>query len=227
MNFNDFKRLIRPITNKIFLLLGRAVLKAVENSDSNFSQSTQKLQVLALSDEIISDIERFQEYGFETYPHDEAEVFIGFLNGNRDYGVALVVHDERYRPTDLVEGEVALYTDEDSGTDDFRIHLKRNRIFDIKGDKVEETIDTSKEIIVPSETHTNATEHIIDSPEVSLGGDSFAALRTLIDSRFITLFNDHTHAQGNDSDGNSQVETEKPTVPASEANQATAKVKGI
>ena len=73
MNLPDWKRLIRPITNKIFLLLGRAVLKAVENSES-----TQKIQVVALAEETITDIERFQEYGFETYPFAEAEVFIGF-----------------------------------------------------------------------------------------------------------------------------------------------------
>ncbi len=77
MNFLDFKRLIRPITNKIFLLLGRAVLMAINNSED-----TQKIQVIALADETISDIERFQEYGFETYPIPGAEAFIGFLNGN-------------------------------------------------------------------------------------------------------------------------------------------------
>ena len=57
MNLLDWKRLIRPITNKIFLLLGRAVLRAVENSGA-----TQKIQIVALASETISDIERFQEY---------------------------------------------------------------------------------------------------------------------------------------------------------------------
>jgi len=195
MNLPDFKRLIRPITNKIFLLLGRAILKLVENSES-----TQKIQVLALSDEVINDIERFQEYGFETYPFADSEAFIGFLNGNRDHGIALVVHDDRYRPTDLVEGEIANYTDEDSETGGHRIHFKRGQIIEQK-----------------------SLENIIDANEVSLGGDTFASLRTLIDSRFITLFNAHVHSGVTVGAGSTGV----PTVLSSELNQATAKVKGI
>ncbi len=102
----DFRRLIRPITNKIFLLLGRAVLELIEKSD----EGTQRIQATALANETISNIERFQEYGFETYPVAGAEVFINFLNGNRDHGIALCVHDSRYRPTYLEEGDVCLYT---------------------------------------------------------------------------------------------------------------------
>jgi len=216
MNLNDFKRLIRPLQNKIFLLLGRAILKAIDNSEG-----TQKIQVIALNNETITGMERFQEYGFESYPFTEAEVAAFFLNGNRGHGIALCVHDRRYRPKDLSEGEVAIYTDEDSS--DFRIHLKRNRIFDIKGDQKIETLDTSKTVITPIETHTNATEHIIDSPQVSLGGANFAALRTLIDSRFITLFNAHVHSGVTGGGANTGV----PTVVGSEANQATTRVKGI
>jgi len=104
MNLDDFKRLVRPIKNRIFLMLGRAILKAIENSGDR-----QRYQVIALADETISDIERFQEYGFETYPWEEAEVFIGFLNGNRDHGIALCVHDGRYRPEDLSQGDVRVY----------------------------------------------------------------------------------------------------------------------
>ncbi len=33
MNLNDLKRLLRPIQNKIFLLLGRAILTAINNSE--------------------------------------------------------------------------------------------------------------------------------------------------------------------------------------------------
>ena len=107
-------------------MLGRAVLKAIENSED-----TQKIQVIALSEETISDIERFQEYGFESYPFVDAEAFIGFLNGNRDHGIALCVHDGRYRPKDLVEGEAAMYTDEDQLSGGHRIHLKRGQIVEI------------------------------------------------------------------------------------------------
>ena len=224
MNLNDFKRLIRPLQNKIFLLLGRAVLMAINNA-----KMTQEIQISALEGELISDMERFQEYGFETYPLTGAEVLAVFLNGNRDHGFAVCVHDRRYRPQDLVSGEVAIYTDEDSTTP-FRIQMKRGRIHFRESDTEDIDIDTSKTedigvsktVTVPLETHVNATGHIINSPQVSLGGPTFAGLRAIIDERFITLFNDHVHANGGGV-GNSGA----PTVAASAANQATTKVKAI
>ena len=169
IGIKDFKRLIRPIQNKIFLLLGRAILTAVNNSES-----TQKIQIVALSGEVITDIERFQEYGFESYPLEGAEVFAGFINGNRDNGIVLCVHDRRYRPTDLAEGEVAVYTDEDKTTP-FRVQMKRNRTYFRRSDKVDididtsktedigttttETIGTSKTVTAPIEENVNATSH--------------------------------------------------------------------
>lgn len=104
MDFSDFKRLIAPISKKIFLLLGRGILKAINNSEG-----TQKIQVVVLDGEIITDVERFQEYGFETYPLSDSEIFGAFLNANRGHGIVLCVHDRRYRPTDLSEGDVRQY----------------------------------------------------------------------------------------------------------------------
>ena len=175
MLLDDFKRLIRPIKNRIFLMLGRAVLKLVDNSEA-----TQRIQVIALADETISNIERFQEYGIETYPKTESQVFIGFLNGNRDHGIVLCVHDDRYRPTDLSEGEVALYTYEDATTP-FRWQMKLNRIAYLRADKMQVVADT---------------EAYINSPSVVLGTDSAAAAYALIDSRFQALYNAHTHGGG-------------------------------
>jgi len=172
MNFNDFKRLIAPLRRRIFLALGRGIVAAINNTEG-----TQKVQITALSRESITDIERFQEYGFETYPFSDAEVFSGFLNGNRDHGIVLCVHDRRYRPKDLVEGEVCMYTDEDSS--DFRFHLKRDRIAELKGDKSQETLDTLK---------------YVDCTEITLGSDTRAAVRKLIDERFQILFNGHVHS---------------------------------
>ncbi|MBW1642526.1 MAG: phage baseplate assembly protein [Deltaproteobacteria bacterium] len=163
MNFLDFKRLIRPISNKIFLLLGRAVLKAIENSNG-----TQRIQVLALADETISDIERFQEYGFESYPFAGAEVFIGFLNGNRDHGIALCIHDSRYRPTDLVEGEVAIYHKDDKSSP-FRIHFKAGGTLEIIGTTIK-----------------------IDGSTVDIG-DTTGALEKLLNKLAMIIYNGHTH----------------------------------
>ena len=127
ITLNDFNRLIKRAKSKLLLMIGRAILTAVDNSGK-----TQKVQVVALYDETISGVERFQEYGMETRPKTDAEVLLVFINGNRDQGIAACVHDRRYRPTDLAEGEVALYTLEDGGGD-HRIHLKTGKAIDIIG----------------------------------------------------------------------------------------------
>jgi len=109
-----------------------------------------------------------------------------------------------------------------------RIHFRRSDKEDIDIDTSKtEDIGTSKTVTVPIETNTNATEHIINSPQISLGGANFAALRELCDSRFIALFNNHIHSQGVDSGGDVQADTGVPTVAGSAAAQATARVKGI
>jgi len=207
MRIEDFKRLVKPLANKIFLLLGRAILKAVKND-----QGTQKIQVVALDGETITNMERFQEYGFETFPKTDSEVAALFLNGNRDQGIAICVHDRRYRPKDLVEGETCFYTDEDIQSNVagfFRVMFKRDRIYFRRSDKVDIDIDTdktedigntyiqnittSKTVTVPSETNINTTEHKINSPQITLGSDDWAAVRKLIDERFKDLFNNHVH----------------------------------
>ena len=182
----DFQRLMRPLRNKIFLLLGRAILALVNNAGG-----TQKLQITALENEIITDVERFQEYGVETYPHDGAEVFAGFLNGNRDLGIILCVHDRRYRPTDLVEGEICLYTDEDKTTP-FRFQLKRSRIAFLRADQSIEEIDTCK---------------IIVSPKIQLGSATWGDLRRFVDERFQALFNAHVHSGIEPGNGNTGAPT--------------------
>jgi phage gp45-like len=63
-----------------------------------------------LADETITDIERFQEFGFESYPvTGTAEALIAFLNGNRELGITICVHDRGKRPTDLLEGDSCMY----------------------------------------------------------------------------------------------------------------------
>jgi len=144
-------------------MLGRAVLKAVENSEG-----TQRIQVLALADETISSIERFQEYGFESHPLAGAEVFIGFLNGNRDHGIALCVHDGRYRPTDLAEGEIAIYHKDDK-TSPFRIHFKSGGALEVIGTTIK-----------------------IDGTTVDLG-DPSGPINKLLNKLAMDIYNTHTH----------------------------------
>ena len=123
---NSLKKALAPLQRKIYLMMGRAILTAVDNSTS-----TQLVQLTLLSGETISDVERFQEYGFETYPFTGAEGLAGFLNGNRDRGVVLCFMDRQHRPDDLSEGEVAMYTDEDRTAGGHRIWFKRGQIIEV------------------------------------------------------------------------------------------------
>lgn len=105
IEMRDIFKLLEPIKRRIFLLIGRAILTAV-NADEKY----QKIQVTGLKDETITDVERAQEYGFETYPKKDSEAFIVFLNGNRDHGIAFCVSDKNNRPpVTLEEGEVIVY----------------------------------------------------------------------------------------------------------------------
>jgi len=124
---NDIKRMLAVIQRRMSLMVGRAILSAVDNS-----KSTQFVKVTALHGETLDEIERFQEYGFETYPLEGAEGFMVFMNGNRDRGVALCFMDRQYRPDYLSEGEVVNYTDEDKETDGHRAHFKRGQLLEIK-----------------------------------------------------------------------------------------------
>ena len=162
---NDFIRLLRGVKKKIFLLLGRAVLTAIDNT-----KKTQRLQVNALYKETLSDIERFQEYGLETYPLSNSEVFIGFINGNRDAGIALCVHDRDQRPKDLEEGEVCLYNNQD----DCEIRLNNTGDITIGKDALNRLIDERFIDIYNNHTHIGGT----GVPLVSISVDTTATTKT-------------------------------------------------
>lgn len=104
----QIKRALLPLQTKIQMMIGRCILSAVDNSEGY-----QNLTVTGYSGEVISEINRAEEYGFTTYPFKDAEAVALFVQGNRDQGVVIKVADREYRPLDLQEGEVCIYTDED------------------------------------------------------------------------------------------------------------------
>ena len=159
IGMEGLKRMLRPLHNRIALALGRGILKLVNNVGG-----TQRIQMTAMAGETLNDIERFQEYGFETYPKAEAEVFAAFIAGNREKGVALCVHDRRYRPKDGAEGDVIVYTFRDK-TVTHRIHF---------------VADTGEILVLGS--------------ALKLGGASTDTFRKLIDERFKVLFDAHVHS---------------------------------
>lgn len=70
-----------------------------------------KIQVAALSDEPLDNIDRIQPYGFSYRPKSGCQSFIVFPSGDRSHGFCLVVGDKRYT-LDLQDGEAALHDDQ-------------------------------------------------------------------------------------------------------------------
>jgi phage baseplate assembly protein V len=97
-------KLIEKIKKKLFLIIGRGILALVESA----SEKTMKIQIDGLSGETITDVERLQEYGFESYP-EQGEVVILSPGGNRDQAVCIKVHDRENRPKTLNAGEVCVW----------------------------------------------------------------------------------------------------------------------
>lgn len=102
--FEDVRRITDTIRKKIFLVAGRGTLKTVDNT-----KTTAKVQGEFIKDEIISDIEKLEDYGFTSYPEEGAQIVAIFIDGNREQGLAIRTHDRRYRPTDLEPGEACMY----------------------------------------------------------------------------------------------------------------------
>jgi phage baseplate assembly protein V len=98
------RRFIGPLQRRVMLMVGRGVVRL-----SNDAPQVQTLQVELLKGEVRSDVERFQEYGFTSRPHDGAEAMAVCVGGNRDHAVVIAVEDRRYRLKDLQTGQVALY----------------------------------------------------------------------------------------------------------------------
>lgn len=168
MTLNDFMKLTQSIKNRMFMMLARGIVKAVRNTEG-----TQKLQIVALADETIDNIERLQEYGLETYPDADAEAFAAFVGGNREIGVVLVTHDRRYRPKTLASGEVMVYTKFGQS-----IHLKADgSIVLSESGGVKATLSAGVITLEAGTVNVGAT------------GGKTVALQSIMD-----LFNNHTHS---------------------------------
>lgn len=140
--------MLAPLKRKVLLMLGRAIITAVDDS-----KGFQELKLELLAGESKEGVERMQNYGFTSKPFTDAEALCGFVGGNRSHGVAFVVDDRRYRLKDLEDGEVAIYTDEGD-----KIHFKRGNKLEITSSDVKviatsvELGDTASEAVLNGET---------------------------------------------------------------------------
>jgi phage baseplate assembly protein V len=101
----QLKHLLRPLSNRIANTVARAVVQRI-----NDAAKQQLIQIGALAEEDVDDVEHFHPYGFFSVPLAGAEAFVLFPNGDRTHGMALV-SDRRYRPTGGEPGESGIYND--------------------------------------------------------------------------------------------------------------------
>ncbi len=101
-----FRKLIAPIQRRVALMVGRAVIRLIDDS-----LKCQVVQIDALAGETLSNVERFQQYGYTSVPQSGAEAVFVCVAGNRSHPIVIAVEDRRYRLKGLQAGEVALYDD--------------------------------------------------------------------------------------------------------------------
>lgn len=70
----------------------------------------QTVQVKLLAGEVQNGAERLQQYGFTGVPSAGAEAIIVCIGAARNLATVIAVDDSRFRPTDMVDGEVAIYS---------------------------------------------------------------------------------------------------------------------
>ena len=108
------ERLIAPLRRRVLLMVGRAVVRLI-----NDAPATQLVQVEALNGEILDDVERVQQYGISSCPPLGARAVLLSVGGMRQHPVVIAVEAPEYRPVSSRPGEVMLYTTLD------RSHEKR------------------------------------------------------------------------------------------------------
>ncbi|MDH0640613.1 phage baseplate assembly protein V [Pseudomonas sp. GD03860] len=96
---------LRDLGSRVMMMFGRGVLRSVNDAGPR-----QQVQVELLKNELRDGLEHMQNYGFTSHPLG-GDCAVGFLGGNREQGIVLVVDDRRYR-IPLLAGEVAMYDDQ-------------------------------------------------------------------------------------------------------------------
>lgn len=132
--------------------VARAVLNVVDDEGN-----MQRVQISLLEDEVIDDVERFQNYGFTSVPDEGSEATVVFVGADRSHPVVVVADDRRVRKKGMKPGEVAVY----HKNGDF-IHLKNGKEIEVK--------TTTFKVDCTTATIAAASKITLDSPLVTLTG---------------------------------------------------------
>lgn len=137
---NLVSSMVNPLRNRVYNMITRAVLEAV-----NDSKKMQVVKIELLKGESRDEVERFQNFGFTSVPPVSAECVAVAVGGNTEHLIVIVADDRQSRLKNLAGGESAQYNEE--GT---FIHLKKGGKVIIKNadnEFIELNSETLKSII--------------------------------------------------------------------------------
>lgn len=152
---NGLQRFMKPIESRVRLMVGRAIVRLVDDATK-----AQSVQIELLEGEVQDAVERYQDYGFTSVPHPGAEAVAVAVGGLRSHMIVIKVEDRRYRLTGMEQGEVALF--DDLGQ---MVKLGRERI----------------EIVSENEVKVIAPKVIVESDDVHLGAEGGAKVARIGD----------------------------------------------
>jgi phage baseplate assembly protein V len=133
---NQLERWIAPWKRRILSMIGKCIISAIDDSGN-----LQLHQIKFLSDEVISGVERVQEFGFTSHPPANSEGVVAFLGGNQQHGVIIATDSSTYRLKGLPEGACAIY----NKNGDY-VKLTENKI-EVHADSVELGTGSFKKLV--------------------------------------------------------------------------------
>jgi phage baseplate assembly protein V len=113
--------MLMPLKRKVFLMIGRAILSAVSDTEG-----TQLIKISGLKDEVLEDVEKHHDFGFTSNApvDDNTESIVFYMNGDRGNGVCLSLHNRELRVKSLESGAVCIYSKDSAGDNQNRIMIK-------------------------------------------------------------------------------------------------------
>lgn len=120
------ERILRPITNKLTLMLGRAVIRAVAIDKGQIA-----LDAEMFADDIVAKMEYFTHHGLFSKPPSNSHCIMLCPGGRRENAVIVAVKSAASIPAQASAAEIALYTSQGSV-----IALMENGDIHVKASKV-------------------------------------------------------------------------------------------
>ena len=158
---------MRDIIEKVY----RRVLLLVRAGQGNLVKDgghTQTVQASLGTGEVLDDMTRITEYGFQSVPPAGFDLIALFLGGNTSDGVVIATQHQQYRMRALANGEVSISDDKNQ-----KVYLSAAGIR-IEGGSLPVQINASAGLTINANTIFNgmvtANGHRIDQTHVHTGG---------------------------------------------------------